>query len=335
TPSTRRPKPQFSNDEIAPTAISSRSLEMAQQEISSPPTTTFAQLADQLLLPEDWLARVDQLLRARRQIIFYGPPGTGKTYVARQLARFYAEGEAKHMKVVQFHPSYAYEDFIQGYRPCIINGQPGFDLKNGPLHALATDASKDPGQTYVLVIDEINRGNIAKVFGELYYLLEYRNDSMTLQYSAEPFKLPPNLLIIGTMNSADRSIALLDGALRRRFYFVPFHPSEEPIKGLLRRWLLRERPTMAPVADIVARANEQLGDHYAAIGPSYFMRAELNEEWLALIWKYAIMPYLEEHLYGDRERLSDFRLEALRARAREDDGTLASVRIDHEDGYAD
>ena len=107
----------------------------------------------------------------------------------------------------------------------------------------ARAAREDSGEKHFLIIDEINRGQIAKVLGELYFLLEYRDREMNLQYSDKPFSLPENLYIIGTMNTADRSIALVDLALRRRFYFVEFHPDDEPVKGVLRRWLEAKRPT--------------------------------------------------------------------------------------------
>ena len=129
----------------------------------------------------------------------------------------------------------------------------------------------------MLVIDEINRGNIAKVFGELYFLLEYRDKEVQLQYSEEDrFRLPENLLIVGTMNTADRSIALIDAALRRRFYFYPFFPDRPPIEGLLRRWLEKRKPDMLWIADLVDSANsllnEELNDRHSAIGPSHFIR---------------------------------------------------------------
>ena len=140
---------------------------------------------------------------------------------------------------MQFHPSYAYEDFVQGFRPQkAAGGQLSFELTDGPLKRAADAAKVDTsGAKHFLIIDEINRGNLAKVFGELYFLLEYRDEKINLQYSDEPFSLPENLYIIGTMNTADRSIALVDLALRRRFYFVDFDTHTEPVKGLLRRWL--------------------------------------------------------------------------------------------------
>lgn len=187
-----------------------------------------------------------------------------------------------------------------------------FALVDGPLIEIAEAARSQPDVKHVLIIDEINRGNVAKVLGELYFLLEYRDEAITLQYSNEPFSLPKNLWIIGTMNTADRSIALIDAALRRRFYFVPFFPDEAPIEGLLRRWLARERPEMLWVADVVDRANEQLGDRHGAIGPSYFMKKNLDEQWVERIWKHAVMPYLAEQFFGEEDRLDEFALDRLR-----------------------
>ena len=276
-------------------------------------------LAESLLVDRDYLSRIRMLLSDKRQLIFYGPPGTGKTYVARKLAEFFAGEGGKH-ETVQFHPSYAYEDFFEGYRPKLLNGSPGFDLVEGPLKRLGRAAAASVNQAgddkYVLLIDEINRGNIAKVFGELYFLLEYRDERISLQYSSEPFALPENLWIIGTMNTADRSIALIDSALRRRFYFVPFFPDEPPIKGLLRRWLEKNKPSMVWVADVVDEANRRLGQRHAAIGPSYFLRTELTEEWVSLIWEHAILPYLAEQFFGEEDRLRDFSLELLRGATR-------------------
>ena len=204
---------------------------------------------------------------------------------------------------------------MRGFRPALVNGQPGFELRDGPLLRGAERARQEPDAKHFLVIDEINRGSLAKVFGELYFLLEYRDEEMDLQYSDqdEKFSLPDNLYIIGTMNTADRSIALVDLALRRRFYFVEFHPDEEPVKGVLRRWLSEKAPDMEWVADVVEQANDHLReDRHAAIGPSYFMKDNLDEAAVERIWKHSVLPYIEERLYGNEDRLADFNLNTLR-----------------------
>ena len=269
-------------------------------------------LADELTLPVEFLEDVETLLDDKRQVIFQGPPGTGKTYVAQKLARHLAGSEDR-VTLVQFHPSYAYEDFVQGFRPKITDdGQPGFELRDGPLRKAADRARQEPQAKHFLVIDEINRGNLARVFGELYFLLEYRDSEMDLQYSDEPFSLPDNLYIIGTMNTADRSIALVDLALRRRFYFVEFHPDEELVKGVLRNWLRANASGMEWVADVVDTANEKLSnDRHAAIGPSYFMKPALDETAVKRIWKHSVLPYIEERLFGEPDRLAEFDLKAL------------------------
>ena len=181
---------------------------------------------------------------------------------------------------MQFHPSYAYEDFVQGFRPTLENGQPGFTLRDGPLRKAADRARQESQTKHFLVIDEINRGNLARVFGELYFLLEYRDSEMDLQYSDEPFSLPNNLYIIGTMNTADRSIALVDLALRRRFYFVEFHPDDEPVKDVLRTWLNANVDGMEWVADVVDSGEREAkrNDRHAAIGPSYFMKPDARRD---------------------------------------------------------
>ena len=246
-------------------------IETATNPSDEPSDAALKTLTAQLLFDDvGHLRRIERLLEEKGQVIFQGPPGTGKTYVARKLAECLA-GSRDRVRLVQFHPSYAYEDFVQGYRPAIVEGRPGFVLKDGPLVEMAEAARKAPrNQKHFLVIDEINRGNLSKVLGELYYLLEYRDDQMRLQYSDRAFSLPGNLYIIGTMNTADRSIALVDLALRRRFSFVEFYPDKPPVEGLLRRWLRRENlGHLTWVADVVDHANEKLmrtaGGHRAEL----------------------------------------------------------------------
>ena len=277
------------------------------------PDCPLGALGRRVNLPVAFLKNILELLEEKRQVIFHGPPGTGKTFVATELARFLAGSEGQ-ARMVQFHPSYAYEDFVQGFRP--KKSGDGFELRDGPLLQIAEQARGEPEVNHYLVIDEINRGNLGKILGELYFLLEYRDEEIQLQYSDQAFSLPENLRIIGTMNTADRSIALVDLALRRRFYFVEFHPAKEPVKDVLRKWLEANAPDMMRVAGIVDEANRLLSDDpHAAVGPSYFMRKGLDEDSLDRIWEHSVKPYIEERLFHDRDRLQEFALNKLREAA--------------------
>ena len=302
-------------------------------------SASLAELAKTLCLPVSFIEEIKWLLDDKLQVIFQGPPGTGKTRVALELAECLA-GASERVSVVQLHPSYAYEDFVQGYRPTLKKGRPTFKLKSGPLLSAAESARSAPHHRHFLVIDEINRGNVAKVFGELYFLLEYREREVDLQYSDDPdkkFRLPKNLYIIGTMNTADRSIALVDLALRRRFHFVEFHPDEWPIKDLLRSWLAKNRPPeMAWIADVVDSANEQLHDDpHAAIGPSHFLRKNLSEADVERIWKHSVLPYIEERLIGSPDRMSAFELNRLRSKAAPPVMETSKERDDQTDRHND
>jgi len=274
---------------------------------------TLEKLATELYLDQQFLPMIQRLLEEKKQVIFYGPPGTGKTYVAQKLAEVLSSS-ADCVRIVQFHPSYSYEDFVEGYRPTITDGVSGFRLVDGPLKRIAQTARDHPKNQYILIIDEINRGNLAKIFGELYFLLEYRRQPVQLQYSEAEFTLPDNLWIIGTMNTADRSIALIDAALRRRFYFVEFFPDRRPIEGLLRRWIEDKEPDLSWVAGIVDLTNKELGQRHLAIGPSHFMKEGLTEDWVDLIWTHAVLPYIEEHFFGDPDRVRNFTLSQIRKR---------------------
>ena len=270
-------------------------------------------LAEELMWQPKYLRKIIVGLKYKRQMIFHGPPGTGKTYVASRIAEHCREHDGD-FQLVQFHPSYSYEDFIEGFRPKLFDDrQPGFKLTPGPLRRIARQAQEKPDSTFIMVIDELNRGNVAKVFGELYFLLEYRNNKMRLQYGEEEFSLPPNLWFICTMNTADRSIALMDGALRRRFRFFPFFPDKPPIEGLLRQWLKKDKRDMEWVADLVDMANQNLERH-TCIGPSYFMAAgdALDEDLVRDIWEGEVIPYIEEQFFGDEDKLAEFAFDRLK-----------------------
>jgi 5-methylcytosine-specific restriction enzyme B len=180
-----------------------------------PVVTTVDQLAEaaaELFVERTFLEEIVQLLEDKGQVILYGPPGTGKTYLARRLALAIADSDAERLRLVQFHPAMSYEDFIEGFRPrSQPNGQLNYELVKGPLlHAAEAARADTSGARHVLVIDEINRANLPKVLGELLFLLEYRDQAASLMYRPdEAFRLPSNLLIIGTMNTADRSVALV------------------------------------------------------------------------------------------------------------------------------
>jgi 5-methylcytosine-specific restriction protein B len=270
-------------------------------------------IAEDLLMDQAELAKIVDLLWERKQIILYGPPGTGKTYLATRLARQLTDDGA--VKLVQFHPSYTYEDFFEGFRP-----EPGgsgtltFTLRAGPFRDFAEVAAANPSTAYILIIDEINRANLAKVFGELYFLLEYRDESISLQYSPDKeFTLPPNLFLIGTMNTADRSIARIDTAMRRRFAFVELDPRIPPVRGLLSRWLDRHNLDQQ-AALLLDELNRRIEDSDAAIGPSYLMdeRIYQRSDGLDRVWQYWIMPLLEDLFYGERDLGEHYGLPSLR-----------------------
>jgi 5-methylcytosine-specific restriction enzyme B len=254
------------------------------------------EVATELFVSDEWLGEAVELLNESRQLVFYGPPGTGKTFLARKIAA-HLVGEER-VRLVQFHPSYTYEDFFEGFRPAANSNGGGvsLELRPGPLRRLATEAQEHPDRAFVMVIDELNRANIAKVFGELYFLLEYREHGVEVLYGGEPFTLPKNLYFMCTMNTADRSIALLDSAMRRRFSFVELHPSVEPTASMLAEWLDRNGhpPTAARLLSLL---NEAIDDRDAHIGPSYFMVDEQTRERLSRIFRTQIEPLLQETHY--------------------------------------
>ena len=315
----------------------------------TPPATPAVDLVDplveaaeELLLDRAFLDDIKNLLQETKQVIFYGPPGTGKTFVAQRLATALAGDPARTM-LVQFHPSTSYEDFFEGFRPLpAADGGIAYALQDGPLRLMAAAAESDPSHTYILVIDEINRAQLQKVLGELFFLLEYRDRQVRPLYRPdEPFSLPANLWLIGTMNTADRSIALVDAALRRRFQFVPFtldERADNPIAGLLRRWL-RANSEPEWVADLVDQVNQELmtslGMGDLALGPSYFMVQGLDEARLRRIWRYRIEPLIEDIFFGEPERSEPFRFDNVWHRFQAVGGTAADEPGNSETDFGD
>lgn len=290
--------------------------------VESPPTNlpasskplepkAISTLAERLHLTNEWVSEILEIIKKSKQVIFYGPPGTGKTFIMKALAK--AIAPEANVQLIQFHPSFSYEDFFEGYRPKISADEKSmiFEKSPGPLRRIAERALANPDQQFVLIIDEINRGNLAKVFGELYFLLEYRDESVELMYSGgEKFKLPDNLVILGTMNTADKSIANLDGAIRRRFQFVSLVPTESPCDQILAKWLATNNLRKTS-ADVLTKLNAKLSDHNLAIGPAYFMKSRTQSDTdLDEIWRYSIIPLLEDHFFGQWDtRKSEFKLE--------------------------
>ncbi len=248
---------------------------------------------------ERWLAAIDR----KGQAILYGPPGTGKTYIAQRLARLIASGGNGLVRIVQFHPAYSYEDFVIGIRPQTReDGLLEYPLLPGRFVQFCRIAAERSGPS-VMVIDEINRANVARVFGELMYLLEYRDVKIPLSGGSD-FSIPGNVRIIGTMNSADRSIALVDHALRRRFAMIEIRPDYE----VLRRFHEGGRHGVDPegVVRLLRRVNEAIDDPHYEIGISFFLRPDLALH-LRDIWTMEIEPYLAEYFFDRPGRAEEFR----------------------------
>jgi|GEM_PF-2286283 len=249
-------------------------------------------------------------LERKKHIVFQGPPGTGKTFVAERLAKLMTSGSEGIWEVVQFHPAYAYEDFIQGIRPRIVDGSMTFELESGRFLEFCTKAAalEESGTACVMIIDEINRAHLSRVFGELMYLLEYRHKKIPLAAGGEPFRIPSNVYLIGTMNTADRSIALVDHALRRRFSFIRLKPDF----GVLRRHMETRGHDAASLISVLHRINTAIGDPNYEVGISFFMREDDRlPEYLPDIWTSEIEPYLEEFFYDQPGKVDPFRWDRL------------------------
>ena len=247
---------------------------------------------------EAWVRAIER----KKQAILYGPPGTGKTYLAEHLARHLVGDGDGFSEVVQFHPAYAYEDFVQGLRP-----EPApdaglqFDRVPGRFLDFCRRARSCDGRC-VLIIDEINRAHLSRVFGELMYLLEYRGRDVPLAAGGR-FRIPANVRLIGTMNTADRSIALVDHALRRRFAFLALYPDYD----LLRRYHSSHRSgfDVEPLVQVLGRVNREIGDPHYAVGITFFLLPDLSSH-IEDIWRMEIEPYLEEYFFDQPDKVAAF-----------------------------
>jgi len=247
-------------------------------------------------------------LQRKKQVILYGPPGTGKTYLAERLARCLTGGTPGFHELVQFHPSYAYEDFVQGIRPRTERGSVVYELASGRFLEFCRRARRAGESPCALVIDEINRAHLSRVFGELMYLLEYRDRAIPLAAGGRSFKIPRNVYLIGTMNTADRSIALVDQALRRRFAFIRLRPEYE----VLTRFLEKRGFPPADLLGVLKEINQSVDHPDHELGISFFLDEDLRMN-LPQIWRGEVEPYLEEVFYDRPERMEEFRWEALAA----------------------
>ena len=249
------------------------------------------------------------LLKTKKNIILQGAPGVGKTYAAKRLAySMMGVKDVSRVKLVQFHQSYSYEDFIEGYRP----SGAGFELVKGAFYSFCKKAAEDEENDYFFIIDEINRGNLSKICGELFMLIESdkRGSELQLLYSRELFYVPRNVHIIGMMNTADRSLAMLDYALRRRFAFVELRPAFDS-DGFLEYCAGLDNPKFKDLVRVVKSLNlaisedESLGEGFC-IGHSYFcnMKPEnCTDVALASIVDYELVPMLKEYWFDEPDNV--------------------------------
>lgn len=252
------------------------------------------------------------LLKTKKNIILQGAPGVGKTYAAKRLAySMMGVKDVSRVKLVQFHQSYSYEDFIEGYRP----SGAGFELVKGAFYSFCKKAAEDEENAYFFIIDEINRGNLSKIFGELFMLIESdkRGDKLQLLYSRELFSVPTNVHIIGMMNTADRSLAMLDYALRRRFAFVELCPAFDS-DGFRDYCAGLDNPRFEALVREVESLNraiaedESLGEGFC-IGHSYFCNMEADsctDAALASIVDYELIPMLKEYWFDEPSKVREW-----------------------------
>jgi 5-methylcytosine-specific restriction protein B len=240
------------------------------------------------------------------QIVLAGPPGTSKTWVAKALVKHLTGGDASRQRIVQFHPSYGYEDFIEGLRPVIdAQGRVNFERVPGEVLRLAKAAGASADSFYLL-IDEMNRANLSRVFGELMYLFEYRAEPIDLRYTKN-FELPPNLRFVGTMNTADRSIRSIDIALRRRFDVFECAPD----RAVLERFYDKPGntnlvPSLLDGFENLNGSLEERLDRHHTIGHAFFMASEMNTERLANVWTRKVGPLIEEYFFDQPDIAASF-----------------------------
>ena len=273
---------------------------------------TVENFLDDVYMSEDNYTRLVGLLRNKKNIILQGAPGVGKTYVAKCLAySMMGVEDVERVMMVQFHQSYSYEDFIMGFRPSAT----GFELKKGAFYNFCKKAEVDSDNEYFFIIDEINRGNLSKIFGELFMLIENdkRGKALQLLYSDEKFAVPKNVYIIGMMNTADRSLAMLDYALRRRFAFFDIKPGFETT-GFSKYRMALDNEKFDKLINCVESLNREISDDESlgegfCIGHSYFCNLQpdtIDDSWLYGIVEYELIPLLKEYWFDEPMKVKDW-----------------------------
>ncbi len=261
---------------------------------------------NEVFMTESRYENLVSVLRNKKNIILQGAPGVGKTFAARRLAwSMMGEKDDNRIEFIQFHQSYSYEDFIMGYKPV----EDGFELKYGVFYRFCQKAANNPEKEFFFIIDEINRGNMSKIFGELLMLIErdYRGERATLAYNGLAFSVPKNLYIIGMMNTADRSLAMIDYALRRRFSFFEMEPGFDS-QGFTNYQKALDSETLNRLIEKVKELNQEIAADKSlgkgfCIGHSYFCgRTNCTEEWLHAIVDYDILPMLREYWFDDNNK---------------------------------